>query len=334
MAAITAALGVRSAGKGAVKVKRARDTMKEAEKRNQNNMDRLEENQKRAVEIMDRLGKREMEIQSTFEDFAEAAGKIQNRPDMREISLGDVKIPRYEMEDLKRVSVGASVLLGGLGGAAAGTAGGFAAAGAATSAVVALGTASTGVPILSLSGAAATNATLAALGGGAIAAGGGGMALGTTILGASTLGVGLLVGGFVFQLAGSRMVEKADKAYAQMLEIERNADKVSYYLQSLSNTGKMFLRYFNGAAEIYERHLRKLKLLVYDAGKTNWNRLDSGEKLLVQNTVLLTGLLYRMCKVNLVVKNESENAINKVNKMEAERAIEDAKMVIAKVSKA
>ena len=74
---------------------------------------------------------------------------------------------------LKKVSIGAGVLLGGLGGAAVGTAGGFAAAGATTSAVMALGTASTGTAIASLSGAAATNATLAALGGGAIAAGAG-----------------------------------------------------------------------------------------------------------------------------------------------------------------
>lgn len=45
------------------------------------------------------------------------------------------------------------------------------------------GTASTGTAIATLSGAAATNATLAALGGGALYAGGGGMAAGSTLLG-------------------------------------------------------------------------------------------------------------------------------------------------------
>lgn len=56
-------------------------------------------------------------------------------------------------------------MVGGLGGALLGTAGGFAASGATTAAVMALGTASTGTAISTLSGAAATNATLAALGG-------------------------------------------------------------------------------------------------------------------------------------------------------------------------
>lgn len=61
-----------------------------------------------------------------------------------------------------------------------------------TSAVMAFGAASTGTAISSLSGAAATNATLAWLGGGSLAAGGGGMAAGTAVLGtitATTTGV-------------------------------------------------------------------------------------------------------------------------------------------------
>ena len=54
---------------------------------------------------------------------------------------------------------------------------------AAYTAVGTLGTASTGAAIGGLSGVAASNATLAWFGGGALAAGGGGMALGTAVLG-------------------------------------------------------------------------------------------------------------------------------------------------------
>lgn len=57
---------------------------------------------------------------------------------------------------------------------------------AVTGAVAALATASTGTAISSLSGAAAQNAVLAWLGGGAVAAGGGGVALGATVLTAIT----------------------------------------------------------------------------------------------------------------------------------------------------
>ena len=112
---------------------------------------------------MDRLGKLELEILQSFQKFSDIFERIQNKPEFRAFKHGDVTIPTYSPEDLKKVSVGAGVLLGGLSGAALGTAGGFAAAGATTAAVMALGTASTGTAIASLSGAAATNATLAAL---------------------------------------------------------------------------------------------------------------------------------------------------------------------------
>ena len=56
-------------------------------------------------------------------------------------------MPHYDKEEISKVSVGAGVLMCGIGGAALGTAGGFAAAGATTAAVMALGTASTGTAI-------------------------------------------------------------------------------------------------------------------------------------------------------------------------------------------
>ena len=73
---------------------------------------------------------------------------------------------------------------------ASGTAAGATAAAGTASVVAAVGTASTGTAISTLSGAAATKATLAWLGGGSLAAGGGGMALGAALLTGAATGVG------------------------------------------------------------------------------------------------------------------------------------------------
>lgn len=100
----------------------------------------------------------------------------------------------------------------------AGSSGGIAAVGAYT-AVGILGTASTGSAIGTLGGVAATNATLAWFGGGAIAAGGGGMAVGTAVLG------GIVAAPILFVAASQakRHFEKnktvADK-YCKELETE------------------------------------------------------------------------------------------------------------------
>ncbi len=77
--------------------------------------------------------------------------------------------------------------------AALGTATGAGLAGTVYSAVAAFGTASSGIAIGSLSGVALTNATLAAIGGGSLAAGGAGMLGGTIALG-SIFGIPALLG--------------------------------------------------------------------------------------------------------------------------------------------
>lgn len=46
--------------------------------------------------------------------------------------------------------------------------------------------------------------------------------------------------------------------------------------------------------EAYDERLRLVKEVVVDRRKTNWDDFDSSEKLLVQNLVLLVGMLYSM----------------------------------------
>ena len=229
-AATAAAVGAKSGVQGAVKMKKASDTQKKAQRRHQRNLKRFEQETETTNQEMDDLGKLELSILKNFETFSDLMEKIQNRPEFRNLAHEEFQIPEYNPEELKKTSVGAGVLLGGLGGAALGTAGGFAAAGATTAAVMALGTASTGTAIASLSGAAAVNATLAALGGGALAAGGGGMALGSAVLGAATLGVGILVGGIIFNLVGNSISDKADEAWKQMKEAEDEINRICQYL--------------------------------------------------------------------------------------------------------
>ena len=229
-------------------------------------------------------------------------------------------------------SVGAGVLLGGLGGAALGTAGGFAAAGAVSAAVMALGTASTGTAIASLSGAALTNATLAALGGGAIAAGGGGMALGSTILGATTLGVGLLVGGVIFNITGGKLSEKADEAWAQMKKAEQEIDKICKYLYDLRNTSNKYYESLSSVNTVYKKRLDALVYVVKTLNHNDWNLFSNYERELTENTVLLVGLLYDMCKVKLVLKSSDKNSMNTINTREIDHNISRATYVVMQTS--
>lgn len=327
-AAIAGVAGVGTGIHGAAKMKEANDTMKLAESFHKNNIKYFEKKSESTNKTMDTLGNLELDILKGFEEFSNTIEKIQNRPQFKQYNKDGVILPKYNKEELKNVSVGAGVLLGGLGGAAAGTAGGFAAAGATTAAVMALGTASTGTAIASLSGAALTNATLAALGGGAIAAGGGGIALGTTILGATTLGVGLLVGGVIFNFTGSKLSDKADEAYSQMKKAEGTINTVCNFLTDLENTAT---KYTNSLTTVREKYLESFNFISYLVSKLNkvdWNDFTEQEKKATENTVLLVGLLYKMCQVSLVTKAENECDMNTINKDAVDEAIHNSEQVL------
>ncbi len=312
-AAIAATGGVGAGIHGAVKMKDANDTMSIAKSKQEDAIAKFEKNNKSSTNLMDSIGTQELNILNSFEAFSDLIEKIQGRPEFKSFKRNGVEIPKYEASKLKEVSAGAGLLLGGIGGAAAGTAGGFAAAGAATSAVMALGTASTGTAIASLSGAALTNATLAALGGGAIAAGGGGIALGTTILGATTLGVGLLVGGIIFNVTGTKLSDKADEAYRQAKKTEEEVDKICKYLSKLSKYARKFKKSLSMVENSYKEHVDKLDDIINTQGKTHWSDFTDEEKRITENAVLLVGLLYKMCQVQLVLKDKDEDGQNEVN---------------------
>lgn len=327
-AAVAALGGVGSGIHGAVKMKEANDTMKSVDSIHKKNIKRFEDTSEAANKAMDKLGTLELEILHSFDEFSDTIEKIQNRPQFKEYKKDGVTLPTYDKETLKSVSVGAGVLLGGLGGAAVGTAGGFAAAGATTSAVMALGTASTGTAIASLSGAAATNATLAALGGGAITAGGGGMVLGTSILGATTLGVGLLVGGVIFNITGSKLSDKADEAWAQMRKAEKTIDTACAYLNDLKSAATKYTVSLETTRKKYKEIFEPVSYAVNSLGKTKWTDFSEEEKTATQTAVCLVGLLYKMCQVSLVNKASEEKDMNTVNHSAIDESIKEAESVL------
>ena len=56
--------------------------------------------------------------------------------------------------------------------------------------------------------------------------------------------------------------------------------------------------------------------------------IEIPEKQVTENTVLLVGLLYNMCKVEIVLKSKNENDINSINKKEIQEFINNANAVL------
>lgn len=289
IAALAGAAGAASAVKGVSKMRDANNLVESANRRHKRNIRRLEESNKEADRAMDELGTLELQILKSFEDFASVFEKIKNKPTFAAYEKENVKLPEFDGTKLKEVSVGAGVLLGGIEGAGLGAAGGFAAAGATTAAV---------------------------------------MALGSMILGGATLGVGLLVGGIIFNITGSNLTDKADEVWGEMKRAERKMDRARAYLDKLHQTADTYKDQLKTVQLIYQDHLDDLKDQVEEQGRTDWRTYTSEEKKLTENTVLLVGLLYAMCKVRLVLKGDNDE-LNTINEASIQKSLTDSKKILA-----
>ncbi len=128
-------------------------------------------------------------------------------------------------------------------GAVAGSAiGGVLAAYGAYAGVGMLASTAGGVAIAELSGVAATNATLAWLGGGALSVGGFGMVGGMAVLGGLVAGPALAILG---AFSASKMEEKLENAkayYSQVKKAVKEADAVVANLQAVERVVKLFTK--------------------------------------------------------------------------------------------
>lgn len=183
--------------------------------------------QRKAVGLsLDKLGEEKLFIlNNSIKDFLNTFEKLKNVDftASRELSeLNKLHIDHKTFSDLRAMENFAAAFVGGT---VAGVAGGAMAAFGAYGAATTFATASTGTAIASLSGAAATNATLAFFGGGSLAAGGLGMAGGSAVLGGLVAGPALLVMGMI---SGAKASKNLDNAYANSAK----ADKICEELET------------------------------------------------------------------------------------------------------
>ena len=165
--------------------------------------------------------------------------------------VGDPGVDRVawsndELVEMKSLSGYASaVMSGGLAAVGSGALVGLASYGGATM----FATASTGTAIGSLSGVAATNATLAWFGGGALSAGGLGMAGGIAVLGGIVTGPVLAVGGAVLAAKARENLAKARTNHALAEELAGEVDTAVTVVEGIRRVASQFAKVISETVE-------------------------------------------------------------------------------------
>jgi len=262
-ALIGVGLGVAKAGHGLSCAEEAKKIAEEARRRHEEALKRLEAKKESLQRLVMRFGERKVELYKTL--IARMV-RILKKIGKSEQTIFEVKISHLGVDfprDAKALELGLidfETSLSALGALRSGAL----AAGGVYSAVGLFGTASTGVAISSLSGAAAKSAILAWLGGGALAAGGGGMLLGSVVLGGIALAPAVLVFGFV-------LASKGEKELTRAKEYEANVNKKIAELDMLCDALERIKTRVNELYSIGEGLAQRLEPVLCELEAGGWS---------------------------------------------------------------
>lgn len=236
--------GAGKAAKAVCDTSKANDIASDA----QNCVDRANEKLDQTKEATNaqlaRYGKKKLEaLDKQVQPFITLFKQLKHVEIAESAELEKLKVGKFSEVAIAELQHSCSVAHGALQGVGAGAVGGALTAFGAYSGTMMLASAGTGTAISALSGVAATNATLAWLGGGTLAAGGMGVAGGTMVLGAMVAGPALLIFGSVL---GAKASQKLSEARANMEKAETFEVEVDGVCQRLT----MIQEVTNTAAEV------------------------------------------------------------------------------------
>ena len=281
LAATSGALGIGGAVKAGVDANAAKQVNKNANELVSGSTERLNAQRLACGNALTHLGEQKLSVlNGTVSEFLDVFTQIKN-VDFKETEGLDepnrLCIDEQEFVELRSMASFAGTVTGGV---IAGTASGALAAFGAYGAAQALAVASTGTAISALSGAAATNATLAFFGGGSIAAGGLGMAGGTVVLGSLVAGPALMVMGLVAGKAAKKELEKAYTNKAEAEQIAAQLDTASLQCDTIRRRTYVFYNLLARLDSMFLPLIYKMSDVVKAQG-CDYSRYDEDAKKLI-----------------------------------------------------
>lgn len=211
----------------------------------------------------------------------------------------DMVLDNQELEELSNVAMLASSLLQG-------AAGGAIVAFGAYNAAMALATASTGTAIAGLSGAAATNATLAFFGGGSIAAGGLGIAGGTAVLGGLVAGPALVILGVVASSKANANLEDARSNLAKAKAFEAEIKAAVVESTAIRRTASMLTRVLISLDIMFKPLVLELHNIISNSG-VDYAQFSLEERESIRKAASLARAIKSVLDVSVLTEDGKHN---------------------------
>lgn len=268
--AVAAAAGIYGAAKGvsgAMDHSSAKDLNSDAQNMVNTANLKVEDQRKKTNTTLEDYGQRKLRaFNGVVAEFIESFERLKNvelsqSPELDKLNAGDFTSKtlaglRQDYQALKDAGLG---LGAGMGGGAALAFGAY-------NGTMLLATASTGTAISSLGGVAATNATLAWLGGGSLAAGGYGMAGGMMVLGGIVAGPALAIFGHVLGNKGEEALNNARSNMEQANTLRDQAELMANKLIAIEKVTALANNTFSKISSQLRRSVSELKKVIEQEG--------------------------------------------------------------------
>lgn len=318
IAAAAAAKGVKDGVKAKQNMNEAKDINKAASSMAKQAEDFIELSRDKSKGAIEELGHEKIRILTTsISDFITNFEKIKNINIKDSEGINELKNFNSSSESFKQLKEATfeakKIAVNGL--AAVGS-GALLAYGTYSVVMSGLGgiivTATTGTAIGTLSGAAAVNATLAWLGGGAIAAGGYGMMGGMIVLGGLVAGPALAVGGSIFKSQSKKALNDSYGNYDKAKVFKAQARNIGTALKSIytrSNQLKEVLQKLDG---YFVKYVSKLINTIDNRG-VDWNKYSLTEQQDIYKCVQIAQTIKAILDASLLKENgELDEATSKM----------------------
>lgn len=293
-AAITGLYGAYKGVSGAIDHNDASNLNKDAQSIVDSSRNQVEAQRQATNGVLVDYGERKLRaFNGAIADFLQTFGRLKNVELVGSVELDKLNFGDFSTQTLNGLRQDYQALKDAGLGLGAGLGGGAALAFGAYNGTMMLAAASTGTAISSLSGVAATNATLAWLGGGTLAAGGYGMAGGMMVLGGIVAGPALAIFGHIVGNKGEEALNKARSNLEQAKTIAADAKKVATHLDAIGQVTSLANSTFSAVTTQLRRSVSNLEKVIKNEGE-NFSNFSPESRETVFRTVKFAQLIKAM----------------------------------------
>ncbi|ELU9849160.1 chemotaxis protein [Vibrio cholerae] len=288
-AIVAAGYGAKKGYDGYQDKSEANDILETSKRKYENERSVFDKQNELTNQSLVKLGELQLKIGNDFKEFRTIAEKLLEKLNQSNSKNLEIDFPQHKLDKIDGLALSTTAYMGKIAGAGAA---GAAAAYAVYGGVMAVAAASTGTPIAALSGAAAYNATMAAIGGGSIAAGGFGMAGGAMVLGGVVAAPIMAIAGWAFASHAEEALSDARKtrsevneAVGKMAKGRKQLDKTKLYVDRIyAETERLYLVF-----KEYFDNLKAFDQLI--AGKTDISKFEDDVIRLIHNGYQIAAIL-------------------------------------------